>query len=445
MGTISAKINGLQHQLQKTDINAHPKSSREIQKLNNLESQAWLYKGILERLGDNPSTNHESIAKTLEALEYKRVEILKVLEPRRPKKYTILAGIQDSTRQFLASQAEKDYEQLEKITTNLVTFANSRKPSQKILSEITNKLADQISQSAGQISPYRLRLAYKIDELIRAISSRLVLDSNNAQTDSQYQSLINELRSRISLLSGQFNGLLHNRQRGELEVKKRLQEINNLTHNISDLHRAISNRDADMAVLQRNSDNLVQLNRTKQTQIDSLLNSIHELQINVQNSTNSGRKSQAQISSLQSQLAQLIQEKSNLQDEIRNVSQYARKKELETTELESSKSQLQHQKAELQQHYQEVFDRYQQQKNEIADLKKELEDLQKANQAKIRKFVANLKLDIKPSETRRNISEEDWKNISNQSDYQHVTGHLRSGKWINPYYRRRAKRRKRSN
>ena len=212
MGTVSSKINGLQHQLQKTDIISHPESSRQIQKLNNLESQAWLYKGILERLGNDPSTNHENIAKTLDALEYKRVEILQVLEPRRPKKYTILAGIQDSTRQFLASQAEKDYEQLEKITINLVAFANSRRPSQKILSEITNRLADQISSSAGYISPYRLRLAYKIDELIQAISSRLVLDPNSNQTDSQYQSLISELRSRTNLLSDQFNGLLQDRQ-----------------------------------------------------------------------------------------------------------------------------------------------------------------------------------------------------------------------------------------
>ena len=432
MGTVSSKINGLQQQLQKTDIVFHPENPRQIQKLNNLESQAWLYKGILERLGDDPSSNHENIARTLEALEYKRVEILQVLEPRRPKKYTLLAGIQDSTRQFLASQAEKDYEQLDKIAKDLVAFANSRKPSQKILSEITNKLASQISQSAGQISPYRLRLAYKIDELIRAISSRLVLDSNNDQTDSQYQSLISELRSRIELLSDQFNELLRDRQRGEVEVKKRLQEINNLTSNISDLHRAISNRDTDIAVLQRNSDDLVKLNRVKQEQIDDLQNSIYELQINVEKSSENSRRNQSQIRSLQSQLSQLIQEKSNLQNELGNINEYAHKRELEIVELENNKSQLQRQKLELQRQYQEMCDRYERQEYEIVDLKKALKELKKSTQAQSYDSVT------KVIETREKISEEQWKNISNQNDYEYVRGYTKqNGTRVDPYRRRR--------
>ncbi len=71
-GTLSAKVNTLQQQLQKTDIISQPNNKQQVKKFNNLESQAWLYEGILERLGADPSANHEKIARTLEALEYSR-------------------------------------------------------------------------------------------------------------------------------------------------------------------------------------------------------------------------------------------------------------------------------------------------------------------------------------------------------------------------------------
>ena len=112
-------------------------------------------------------------------MEYKRSEILQELEPRRPRNYRVLVEIQDSARDFLASQAEKDYEQLQKVVTTLILFTRSRQPSQIILSEAIAKLASEIAQSSNQISPYRLRLAYRIDELLRVLSAKLVLNSNN--------------------------------------------------------------------------------------------------------------------------------------------------------------------------------------------------------------------------------------------------------------------------
>jgi chromosome segregation ATPase len=229
-----------------------------------------------------------------------------------------------------------------------------------------------------------------------------------------------------------------------VEVKKRLQEINSLTHNISELHRAISNRDTDIAALQRNSDDLVKLNQIKQEQIDDLRNSIYKLQANVQNLTESSQRRQSQISSLQNQLSQLIQEKSNLQNELRDINQYARKKDLEIVELEKNKSHLQYQKLNLEQNYQELYDHYQGQEHEITALKKTLEELNKANKAQRHDSInTRLPSDIKIIETKKKISEEQWKNISNKSDYQRVKGHLRptTGKWINPYCRRSRKRR----
>jgi hypothetical protein len=249
-GSIAAKINILQQQLQRTDIVSQLDNQQQVKKLNNLESQAWLYQGILERLGEVPAANHEKIAKTLEVLEYKRSEILKELEPRRPDKYRVLAKIQDYARSVLASQAEKDYVNLEKIVTNLVIFTRSRQPSQIVLSEVIERLAVEIVQNANQISPYRLRLAYKIDDLIRVISTKLVLKSNDFITDSNYQSLINELQHRVNLLSNQFNKLLKSRQDITNDLDKRIQEISNLTKNIADLNKAIYHSDINISNLE---------------------------------------------------------------------------------------------------------------------------------------------------------------------------------------------------
>jgi chromosome segregation ATPase len=276
-GSVSAKINSLQQQLQRTDIVSQPDNPKQIQKLNNLESQAWLYEGILERLAEDSVVNHEKIARTLEALEYKRNEILQELEPRKPQRYRVLERIQDYARYLLASQAEKDYERLEKMITNLVIFTRTRQPSQMILSEVIERLASEIAQNANQISPYRLRLAYKIDELIKLLSAKLVFGSDNSVTNNTYQELVKELRSRIALLSNQFNSLLISKQENTNELNKRIQEIYNLTKNISDLHKVISDKEADLSGLRQNTQNLTELIRTKQSQIDQLQYSISNL------------------------------------------------------------------------------------------------------------------------------------------------------------------------
>lgn len=445
-GTVSAKINSLQQQLQRTDIIPQPNNTQQIQKLNNLESQAWLYKGILERLGENPSANHEKIAKTLEALEYKRSEILQELEPRRPRRYRVLAEIQDSARDFLASQAEKDYEQLEKIVTNLVLFASSRQPSQVILSEVINKLAVEIAQSSNQVSPYRLRLAYKLDELMKTISSRLILGSTVSKTDSDYQLLVDELRARINLLSNQFNNLLKARQENEIEINRRIQEISSLTRNISDLHRAISNRDADITTLRNNNHELTELARRKETQISNLQNLISELQRDIQSSAEVDQRKQSQINYLQSQLSQLNQEKKDLQNRIQAITDYARRKESKVADLENEKSQLDLQKSELQRQYQSLYQNYQQNQNEIASLKKKLEDLP-INQSKPQTSTHTVSQpSTKPVATKSKISVEEWKQISNQSEYVYVKGHYKqNGTWVDEYYRRPPRKRKRRN
>ncbi|MBD2035995.1 hypothetical protein H6F76_13300 [Leptolyngbya sp. FACHB-321] len=427
-GTVSAKINSLQQHLQRTDVVSQPDNKKQVQKLNNLESQAWLYEGILERLGADPSANHEKIARTLEALEYKRSEILQELEPRRPRSYQVLAGLQDATRAFLASQAEKDYEQLQKIVTNLVLFTRSRLPSQIVLSEVINKLAAEITQNTNQISPYRLRLAYRIDELMKVLSTKLVLNPSNSRTDSSYQLMVNELRSRLNLLSKEFNSLLKAKSDDRSELDKRIQEISSLSRNISELHREISNRDADIVALQKSIQNLTETVHDKQVQINSLQNSISDLRRDVQNTTALNQEKQNYINGLQAQVSQLIQQKLDLQKRVQDFSAYAQQNL-------SSLEELQNEKSELEQQYRTLYQYYQQQYTEIENLRTQLSQVNhpQPSYSPQQQTQSN----TKPIETKGKISVEDYARIANQNDYYYVPlYHRKDGTPVRGHYKK---------
>ncbi|WP_066382117.1 hypothetical protein [Anabaena sp. CA = ATCC 33047] len=439
-GTVAAQINSLQLQLQRTDIVSQLENHQQLKKLNNLESQAWLYQGVLERLVENSSANHEKIARTLEALEYKRSEILQELEPRKPQRYRILEKIQDSARYLLASQAEKDYERLEMIVTNLVLFTRSRPPSQFILSEVTGRLALEIAQYANQISPYRLRLAYKIDDLIKILSTKIILTSDTDRTDSSYQKLVNELRTQINLLSEQFNSLLRSKQKDSNELNKRIHEIYNLTNNISDLQNTLSDKDAHIVAIKKNNLELVELVQRNQAQIYELQNLISRLQSDIDNSAAINQKDKYQINYLQNQLYQLNKQKEELSKIIQDISTKLKTKESEIETLQQEKNSLNYQAARLQKQYQVLSQDYQQQKNEISKLK---EQIKKSTKIKVlRPDVSIDKTAQQPiRETRKRISPEEYHRIINKSDYEYVRPYQRKdGTPVSGYYRRRKNR-----
>lgn len=436
-GTIARKINVLQQKLQTTDIVSQPDNQQQVQKLNNLESQAWLYQGILERLGEAPTVNHEKIARTLEALEYKRSEILQEIEPRRPRKYQVFANIQESARFLLDSQAEKDYKQLDKIVTNLVIFARSRQPSPIIIREVIERIAVEIAQNSNQISPYRLRLAYKIDDLIKTLSEKLVLGIDSSRTDGNAQTLVDELNSRINLLSEQFNSLLRRRHDNTRELNRRVQNISELNRKISDLYRTIVERDETIAALRENADNLTKISQRKQAQIDRLQNSIADLQKDIESSKEIDHRKQAKINDLQNQLTQLNQQKSELQQRIQNIDDYAQTKNVEAKNLENENFRLNAKKSEIERQYQQLHQRYQQQQNEIANLKLQLLQANRSQDS----ITIDRTTEQPIKETREKISKEEYKKINNQGDYYYVDNYSRKdGTPVKGHYKRRPNR-----
>ncbi|MEM6256169.1 MAG: hypothetical protein AAF821_24915 [Cyanobacteria bacterium P01_D01_bin.156] len=425
-GTVASRINNLQQKLQKTDIHSQSDRKKQVQTLTKLESQAWLYEGVLERLGADPSVNHEKVARTLEALEYKRTTILQDLEPRRSVKYRIFSSLQDSTRAVLASQAEKDYEQLQKITTNLVLFARNQQPSQIILSEIVDKLAKEITKKSGQISPYRLRLAYRLDELMNILESKLILNPKDLRTSSSYHSKNRELRSRLNTLSRKFDSLLVAKQREKKELDIRLQQISSLSRKISELHREISNRDTDIDTLQTNIQDLTKTVQDKQNQITNFEGLVSNLKDAAEKNTEFDQNQKSYIDEIQAKLLRLSQQNSVLERKIKDFSMSVQKKDNEVEELRNEKSQLSIQKNELDRQYQILYQNYQKQKAEIDTLRQENHQINLSKDSQASK-----------SETiKKEISVEEYQRISNKSDYTYVKAHYRKGRPVKAHYRR---------
>ncbi len=432
-GRISSKVNDLQQQLHKVDVVSQPNNKKQLRKLNTLESQAWLYKGILEKFGEDPSTNHEKISRSIEALEYKRKEILSELEPRRPLKYRILAGIQDSARDVFSSQAEKDYEQLQKIITNLVLFTKSRQPSQIILSELTSKIAIEIANHSTQISPYRLRLAHKIDDLINTLSDKLVFSSDNSTSDKEYQSIIRELRSQLNLLAQEFNKLLVTKRDDENQLNRQIQEIYSLTQNISGLYQEISNRDEHINSLKINVQTLQELIQEKNFEIQVFSNLLEKLEREAQNSDELSRENQSHISQLEMQISKLDIQRRDYQKRIDDLSAYIRDRDAEAINLKDEIRNLNTQKSDVDRKNLALHERYNYQQELITNLNQKLDEtVSRLNELRTQKYTRG------PA-TEDKISEEEYKEITNQDEYTYVRGHHRkkSGTWVEPYYRRK--------
>jgi predicted nucleic acid-binding Zn-ribbon protein len=442
-GTVSSKINTLQKQLQQADVTASGKNIQQVKKLNNLESQAWLYKSILDRLGNDSSVNHEKIALSIEALEYKRHEILRKLEPQRPKSYRVLARVQDSAREILVSQAEKDYEQLEKIVNNLAAFTKRRQPSQTILSKVIKQLAIEISQSSNQISPYRLRLAYKIDELMKLLSARLIVGSpdseKNSMTDSDYQAINRELNARIRILSNQFNRLLEIRRENVIKVESRSARISNLNRSISELHRTISNYEADLVASRQNAQELRKSIQNKQDQIDELKTLIATQQKDIQSSAEVSRSQEEQNTYLHNYLSRLKQDKSILQKQIEDINGDIQRKNSEIISLQNEKLRSSSQKLTMQRENERLRQHSQQKEDDIANLNKQIQDLARTSKLKPKSSLQDTsKLPtVKTFATSSRISAEEYQRIDNKGDYVYVKEYRKkNGTLVKHHYRK---------
>lgn len=314
--SLGSKVNNLQKNLQRFEFTSQLDNKEQINKLNKFESQAWLYIEIIQILSINTSETHQRIAKTLEALEQKKNQILDELEPRKPPKYRVFDKIKNFTQSIFLNQAEKEYRKIEEIINKLNIYINNSQSSEKIFEELFDRLIIYRETNAKYISPYRLRLLYKIEDLIKNSYSKYIIESEDNEGRQKSHNLYDELRSQIKIIAEQFNKVLE-------DNREKVNELENQSQNIDIANKLINNLGIEKVSLRQKLDSLTSVNRSNQNQIDKLnldlrkaINRQSELQSqretekrNLQQVNEDNHRKQREIEQLKEQIRKQSQEK----------------------------------------------------------------------------------------------------------------------------------------
>ncbi|MBE9200955.1 MULTISPECIES: hypothetical protein [unclassified Nodularia (in: cyanobacteria)] len=307
-GKIAAKVNNFQQQVQKNEFASQLDNHEQVKKLNKLESQIWLYEKIIARLSTNGNGSHERVAKTLEVLEQKRNLVENELEPRRPKKYQTLNRIQKFFQALIISEEEKDYIQIE----NLVNSMNKIQTSEIIfVEELLDKISKDIKAKETQISPKRLKLIYKIEQLIKKISSLNIYKNDGNEDIKKFQKIINDLGYQRDVA-------IENLEEKLVDYNLRLHEIDNLYKNIKKCENYISQLNSQIIDFREEINKLNGIKTNQQNQI---------LLLNQELSRKNSLENQQKI--LNSQIEKLLQEQHQYKVKIENLNQEIRKQSQE--------------------------------------------------------------------------------------------------------------------
>ncbi|MBD2099304.1 hypothetical protein [Leptolyngbya sp. FACHB-261] len=228
---------------------------------------------ILGGLGNQKATSHERIAKTIEALRQKRLDIKDELEPRKPEKYRTLEKLQTKAKEFFAFlpllQAQRDFERIEKILSELILYTKSGQPSETIIENMLEELSFKVARNSNKISPTRLSLVYRIQELLYSISQKEVSNLSKSELNKLNEDILNEIISQRDILSKEFNKLLR-------EKHAKQQELEEYSENLKGLNQAIAELEAEILELREGIKQRAQSDRVKQGQINSLNSSLNE-------------------------------------------------------------------------------------------------------------------------------------------------------------------------
>ena len=189
-------------------------------------------------------------------------------------------------------------------------------PSEEIFEELFDRLIRYREKNARYISPYRLRLLYKIEDLIQNSYSKYRTESEDDEGRQKSHNLRDELRSQINILAEQFNQVLE-------DNRYKVNKLENQNQKIDRANNIINSLRVEKVSLSQQVDSLISVNRSNQNQIDRLnlnlrkaINRQSELQsqqetekIRLQQISEDNRRKQREIEQLKEQIYKQSQEK----------------------------------------------------------------------------------------------------------------------------------------
>lgn len=253
--TISTKVNHLQKELQKANI---PQSNNQdkVQKLNDLDSQAWLYIEILNQLVRKNPESQVRVSETIEALKHHRLNFKKELEPLKAQEYPLLSKIQEFLQFITLTSTEKDLIKIENIINKITSYTSSSQPSETIIQDVITRLSSEAFENVNTISPKRIGLVYRLEELLTLIRQKEISQLNESELNKLNKEKIRELESERNIYYRAFKQLLEEKNIKDQKLEKYSQERVRLDQIIAEHQSEINNLNIELERYQAENENL---------------------------------------------------------------------------------------------------------------------------------------------------------------------------------------------
>ena len=220
-GNIASAVNNSQLKFQLEHV-----SSRSLEDLNRSEIQASVYLGILERLGSNSIESNERIAKTIEVLKSRRRRISEAIQPIQTDKYK---RVKDRLEYISLSVVDRDLERIEKIIDDVTQLVVKSQLSDHVMEDTADWLSRKVLKGSEKISPSRLGVLYRIQHLIKEISSKQISKLSESELSDYQKIIIDKLQKEANGLKKKLSNLddLYSKSKSNLEkLSSQISQLN---------------------------------------------------------------------------------------------------------------------------------------------------------------------------------------------------------------------------
>ena len=231
-GNIASAVNNSQLKFQLEHI-----SSKSLEDLNRSEIQASVYLGILERLGSNGIESNERIAKTIEVLKSRRRRISEAIQPIQTDKYK---RIKDRLEYISLSVVDKDLKRIERIIDDVTQLVVKSQLSNHVIEDTADWLSRKVLKGSEKISPSRLGVLYRIQHLIKEISSKQISKLSESELSNYQKIIIDQLQKEADDLKRKLSNLYDSYSKSQSNIEKLSSQISQLS--------LVANRDASKVV-----------------------------------------------------------------------------------------------------------------------------------------------------------------------------------------------------
>ena len=308
-GTLASNLNRLQRRWHSENID-----TQSPEKLNNLEFQARLYLGVLEKLGSNKVKSRERLAQAIEALKYRKNKIDNELKTHQIQEYKTVVKAQDFFESILSDKSKKDLLQIEETLDELILFVKCHEPAGTMSEDLINGLSREIAKRILNITPSGMGTLYKLGTLLREISEKDISKLNDSELDELNSKIINNLKGQKEILEHEISRLNNESESAQKQLKKYSEDLYKSNNIIAQLESQLSRAKEKLKLYSESNQNKQNRINDLDSELDSL--NVRYLKLQFQKNTLNER-----VNQLNNNIQQKQEEISQLQHSLKKYSE----------------------------------------------------------------------------------------------------------------------------